>query len=105
MKIDYNQSLLDFFKSLFRTPSGLLLIGFAFAFLVLGLAPEIPISIFGAKGFLTDAIFARLTFFIMPLVLLSEYLWFSSTAHGLQGELLVSAVLVVTSSIPFIRLL
>lgn len=93
----YDSNISVVIRQKIKTIDGIILISLCFMYLLLTIFPEFAVTAFGRKGFLNSVSESRLVFFMMPLLLLSEYFWFSLN-NG--NKYLTSLILFTTSLIP-----
>jgi hypothetical protein len=102
MEIDPKSPLLKFMRLLLSRIDGLLLFALIALFLTFAALPSIPVLL-GLVSNVSSGIDMRITFLIMPLALIAEYLWFASSSGGQRFSLLLCFALVATAAIPFIK--
>jgi len=98
------ESLKNEMKYLLSSIEGKVLIFLVMVYLLLFFYPEIAAAVFKKAGFLSDKSESRLVFILMPLVLFSEFMWFSAFMTDNRNRVLTIFALLVTAAIPFMNI-
>ena len=104
MDLDSEMSVTVFLRKIMKRLDGVLLILLIGLFVAFTIFPAL-VALLGLVPSVDVATEMRLTFLMMPVALVAEYVWFLSSTGSRQHSLLLCVVLLVTASIPFFNVL
>lgn len=102
MDFDHSMNVSAFVRLIIGRLDAMILLALVAFFLSSAAFPKIP-ELLWLETRPMSVFETRLTFMLMPVVLVAQYIWLFSTSKGGRFNLMIAIVLVVTSSVPFIH--